>query len=116
MSFSERVEWESLELMDLRGYLSFLGAMFLWILQVPWIEWLGMKLSPLINLIWKLGFKIIQSIKLYLKAIYLIVFLDVKKTFKIPWFKTSVWNFEMHKGMLKISFIKRLWMNWVPKT
>ena len=75
-----------------------------------------MELSPLINLFWKLGFKIIQSVKLYLKVIYLIVFLDVKTTFKIPWFKISVWNFEMHKGMLKISFIKRLWMNWVPKT
>ena len=63
---------------------------------------------------WKLGFKIIQSVKLYLKAICLIVFSDVKTTFKIPWFKISVWNFEMHKGMLKISFIMRLWMNWVP--
>ena len=87
MNFSERTEWEFLEsvgLMDLRGCLSFLGAMVSWILQIPWVEWLGMEFSPLIILIWKLGFKIIQSIKLYLKAIYLIVFSDVKTTFKIP--------------------------------
>ena len=73
-----------------------------------------MGFSPLISLIWKLGFKIIQSVKSYLKAIYLIVFAYVKMTFKNPWFNISAWNFEMHKGMLKISFIMRLWMNCVP--
>ena len=79
MNFSERTEWEFLEsvgLMDLRGCLSFLGAMVAWILQIPWVEWLGMELSPLINLIWKS--KLLKTAchlaKICLEAIFLTSF------------------------------------------